>query len=388
MSLPSATRTLSILKTHQPHWDIFCRIVDNYGDIGVCWRLARQLQQEYGYRVRLWVDDLAVAQKLVPAIDLNLPGQFVEHIEISLWEACFPDTVVADVVIEAFACDIPQTYVESMVQTKPVWLNLEYLSAESWVKDFHLKPSPHGSLPLTKYFYFPGFNAGTGGLLREQGLIADRDAFQQSDIAQRDFCQRLGIGAHGSKVSLFCYSHAAVADLLHDMATSASTTHCLISDNQAATLAEAYLGHAIPLGQLAHKGRLTVQRLPFLSQQDYDRLLWLCELNFVRGEDSWLRAIWAGKPFIWQPYQQEEDTHLAKLDAFLDCYGTGPGQTSGQPFADAHQAWASGHWRTGDFGILHQRLSDLGHHAASQCNQLAREPDLAAKLVIFCKNFF
>jgi hypothetical protein len=24
----------------QLHWDIFCRVIDNFGDIGVCWRLA------------------------------------------------------------------------------------------------------------------------------------------------------------------------------------------------------------------------------------------------------------------------------------------------------------------------------------------------------------
>src|SRR5687768_1091610 len=108
-------------------WDIFCRIIDNYGDIGVCWRLARQLQQEYGMHVRLWIDDLQVAQRLIPAIQPELPSQFVDQVEISLWEACFPETVPADVVIEAFACDIPQTYLEAMADSKPVWLNLEYL---------------------------------------------------------------------------------------------------------------------------------------------------------------------------------------------------------------------------------------------------------------------
>ncbi|MBY0444112.1 MAG: elongation factor P maturation arginine rhamnosyltransferase EarP, partial [Burkholderiales bacterium] len=37
-------------------WDIFCRVIDNYGDIGVCWRLARQLSFEHGFAVRLMVD--------------------------------------------------------------------------------------------------------------------------------------------------------------------------------------------------------------------------------------------------------------------------------------------------------------------------------------------
>ena len=45
-------------------WDIFCTVVDNYGDIGVCWRLARQLAAEHGFAVRLWVDDLASFARL------------------------------------------------------------------------------------------------------------------------------------------------------------------------------------------------------------------------------------------------------------------------------------------------------------------------------------
>ena len=24
-------------------WDIFCQVIDNHGDVGVCWRLAREL---------------------------------------------------------------------------------------------------------------------------------------------------------------------------------------------------------------------------------------------------------------------------------------------------------------------------------------------------------
>jgi uncharacterized repeat protein (TIGR03837 family) len=57
--------------------------------------------------------------------------------------------------------------------------------------------------------------------------------------------------------------------------------------------------------------------LPWLSQQDYDKLLWACDMNFVRGEDSVLRALWTGKPFVWQIYPQQDGAHLPKLAAFL-----------------------------------------------------------------------
>src|SRR5664279_2251760 len=124
-------------------WDIFCRIVDNYGDIGVCWRLSRQLAQEHGLAVRLWVDDPAVAKRLIAHLDISLENQTIAGVEICHWQNSFKDTQVADVVIEAFACELPTNYLAAMVKTQPVWLNLEYLSAEQWMAESHLLASPH-----------------------------------------------------------------------------------------------------------------------------------------------------------------------------------------------------------------------------------------------------
>lgn len=385
-------------------WDIFCRIVDNYGDIGVCWRLARQLTDDHGIRVRLWVDDLAVAQRLIPAIDLRLPSQRIEDVEIAHWTADFPDTTVADVVIEAFACELPPRYLNAMASARPVWLNLEYLSAESWVADFHLRPSPHPRLPLTKYFYFPGFVEESGGLLREQGLITAREAFQRSPQAQAAFCRRLGIDRLRSaissdrdsansdsmtmRVSLFCYGHAAIDTLLADMAASAQPIHCLVSDPQVTARIEAWLGQPMAPGTTESRGNLHVLRLPFLSQDDYDRLLWLCDLNFVRGEDSWLRALWAGKPAIWQPYRQEEDAHQAKLEAYLVGKDADLEDELRAELQAIHRAWAEGRWHAGSIAWLQRHLTGLQAHAERYCHRLARQPDLATKLVIFCGNLF
>lgn len=41
-------------------------------------------------------------------------------------------------------------------------------------------------------------------------------------------------------------------------------------------------------------------------------------MNLVRGEDSLVRALWAGKPLVWHIYPQDDDAHVAKLSAFLD----------------------------------------------------------------------
>src|SRR5665647_615779 len=178
-------------------WDIFCTVVDNYGDIGVCWRLARQLAAERCFGVRLWVDDLASFRRICPNVVPGLDAQRSHGVEVRWWREPFPAVDVADVVVEAFACNPPASYVAAMAARprKPVWINLEYLSAESWVQGCHGLPSPHPSLPLMKHFFFPGFAAGTGGLLAERGLEQARERFQRSSAEQARFWEGMRLPA-------------------------------------------------------------------------------------------------------------------------------------------------------------------------------------------------
>ncbi|MBL8512778.1 MAG: elongation factor P maturation arginine rhamnosyltransferase EarP, partial [Betaproteobacteria bacterium] len=151
--------------------DLFCRVVDNFGDIGVCWRLARQLAVEEGIPVRLVVDRLDVAHALVPQIAPSKDLQLIQGVTLQRWQHAGLNCE-SELVIEAFACELPEDYLASMavLAAPPVWVNLEYLSAEPWVAEDHGLPSPHPRLPLTKHFFFPGFGANTGGLLRERGV--------------------------------------------------------------------------------------------------------------------------------------------------------------------------------------------------------------------------
>jgi len=375
-------------KVARPRWDIFCHIVDNYGDIGVCWRLARQLAHEYGLSVRLWVDELGIAQRLITGIEPSLERQAIDDVEICHWAEPFADEMVADVVIEAFGCELPQNYLAAMAKTKPIWLNLEYLSAENWVAEFHLRPSPHPALQLTKYFFFPGFTEQTGGLLREQDLIEKRDAFQNSSQAQARSWKKLAVADSAAlKVSLFCYADAPIVDLLESMAASSQPVLCLVPDSGILPTISEYFG-AGPLkaGDSLNKGNLTVRLLPFLSQDDYDCLLWACDLNLVRGEDSWVRALWAAKPMIWQPYRQQQETHLVKLQAFLDFYSAGLSEDASNVLREAHASWCSHGFAAENWQAVLAHLPELKGHAIKQAKQLAAHTDLAAKLVIFCQN--
>ena len=195
-------------------WDIFCSVVDNYGDIGVTWRLARQLVAEHQQSVRLWVDDLSAFVPLCPEADATAAQQMQQGVEVLQWPAQWQSVDVADVVLEAFACKLPEDYLQAMkARKKPaLWINLEYLSAEDWVSGCHGLPSlrPDG---LKRMFFFPGFGEGTGGLLREADLLARRRAFEQDPQARRAFLQGLGVFPESSArlVSLFAYENAGLA---------------------------------------------------------------------------------------------------------------------------------------------------------------------------------
>lgn len=370
-------------------WDLFCRVVDNYGDIGVCWRLARQLADHHGEggtHVRLWVDDLESFARLCPAISPRLPMQAIGSIEVCHWSSDVPNVDAADVVIEAFACELPPTYVAAMARRPrpPVWINLEYLSAEDWVEGCHLLPSPQPTTPLKKYFFFPGFTPGTGGLLRERNLKSTRLAFDTA--AEAAFWQSIGIPPRWNdelRVSLFCYQNPAVPEFLQSCAEGATPIHVLTSPGAATEQASGWLGRELVIGGSGQVGALTIRAIPFLSQDDYDRLLWSCDANFVRGEDSFVRAQWARRPFVWQIYPQAEDAHFVKLDAFLARFlqgFSGPAVIS-----DCWQAW-NGRGRISDCWPNYvTNLAEIRRYGEVWGCQLDHAEDLANNLVRFVR---
>lgn len=311
------------MHTAPARWDIFCAVVDNYGDIGVTWRLARQLVAEHGQQVRLWVDEPAALAHLWPAANPHLAQQALAGVDVWRWDAQVEHAEPADVVIEAFACELPAAYIARMAAQPrpPLWLNLEYLSAEGWVEGCHGLPSPQAG--LKKHFFFPGFTAKTGGLLREQGLMAAQAGFDR-----RAFLQTLNVPlAHLEQallVSLFAYADAPLASLFAAWQADSAPVIALLPAGRLVPLAAQALGvKQLAVGDVLTRGALTLVVLPFLPQDDYDQLLWSCDLNFVRGEDSFVRAQWAAAPMLWHIYRQADDAHLDKLNAFLDRYVSG-----------------------------------------------------------------
>jgi len=349
------------------NWDLFCRIIDNFGDIGVCWRLAKQLHVEHDLQIRLLIDDLDAAQVIIPNLNFSVNYQVCDEISITKWDEKTDFSEAAEVVIETFACGLPPVYLAAMVRQKSKWINLEYLSAEPWVADFHGKPSPQAN-GLTRYFYFPGFTEATGGLIRERSIAFSN----QQDKTNNTL-----------KISLFCYQHAPI----HDLFTALQSNHHVVSVYVPASsilpkIADFFGVGLIKVGDCLSRENLHVQVLPFLSQVDYDDLLRDCDLNFVRGEDSWVRAIWAGKPFIWQPYFQDENVHIKKLDAFLDLFYVNFEKK--EVVCEAHRYWAAGLTPKDVWQAYLDNLKAIETYTYQQAKQQAKQTDLAAKLVIFC----
>ena len=281
-------------------WSIFCRVVDNFGDVGVAWRLAADLASR-GERVRLAIDDAS-------ALAWMAPGG-AHGVEIVDWDD--GEATGSDVWVETFGCGWPDAAASRLrtMPRPPVCIDLEHLSAEAFVGRSHGLPLPRFDAvgqPLPSWCFYPGFDARTGGLLREPGLLDRRHAFDRTGwLARHDLALRQGERC----VVLFCYANDALPALLYALAER--PTLLLLTPGHAATEAEAVWS---PAGASGH---LRTCRLPRLTQTDFDALLWSADLNIVRGEDSFVRAMWAGAPFLWQAYPQDDGAEAAKVEAFL-----------------------------------------------------------------------
>ena len=373
------------MANHQ--WDIFCKVIDNFGDIGVSWRLAANLAAR-GQRVRLWIDDTSALAWMAPD---GCAGVTVMRWADPINVTCL-ETTPCDVLVEAFGCEVAPDFIASCVRIysaesqnnalKPLWINLEYLSAESFVAKNHGLTSLISTGPAAgwrKVFYYPGFTPETGGLLREPDLLQRRAAFDRCA-----WLRQQGVDWRGETlVSLFCYEPAGLAELVNDLERNGidgQPVRLLVAAGRATDAINSVLSrktleniHQTDLQTNEHGcEKLLISYLPLSTQTNFDHLLWASDINFVRGEDSLIRAIWAGKPFIWQIYPQDDDAHRAKLEAFLDMLAAPPCLRA------FHRVWN---------GLADEALPPLTNMPAWQASaghaqaRLAEHGDLTAGLI-------
>ena len=374
----------------QPTAWLFCRVIDNYGDIGVSLRLARRLN-EAGFQVALWHDHPAALAKLLG--DAPPPAAIRAH----HWQGDAAESIAAELavaapalVIETFGCDLPPAALAAVRAHRPLWLNWEYLSAEPWAEAMHGKPSLQAD-GAEKYFWLMGFSETSGGLLREAGYLTKQQAFLANPAAQAALRRRLGLPETPRRaVQCFCfgYTGAQWADWLAAWQAAGEALDVWLADRQ--IIHSLRQAGAIPEyalrepGSVWQAGAVRLIRIGFVPQAEFDAVLWLADMAIVRGEDSFVRAQLAGKPLLWHIYPQAEQAHLPKLHAFWHkAAALAPLPAAHQALSDDlnHAAALTPAARIENWRQLLQQLPQWRQAAGQWQGELLRQPDAVERML-------
>lgn len=305
--------------------DIFCEIIDNYGDIGVVYRTAKELQKIFPKsKIRVFLNRLDEFKKINSQV-LDLPSQNIDGIEYITFDYLRDNAnelLTAQVIIEAFGCQIPEEYMEIAYDNSELLINLEYLSAEDWIEDFHLQSSPLGRGKLKKVFFMPGFTEKSGGVItdsnyleRIQRVLENKEFYEKKYLSDIEDRENKIVG------TLFSYEKN-FTPLLEDLKKLDKDVVILaMGEKTQDSLRKILKNFSIEDFRNSLKyGKIEIRFLNFLNQEEYEELINIVDFNFVRGEDSFIRAVLTGKPYMWHIYCQEEYAHMDKIEGFLDKY--------------------------------------------------------------------
>lgn len=305
--------------------DIFCEIIDNYGDIGVVYRTAKELQKIFPEsKIRAFLNRLDEFKKINSQV-IDLPSQNIDGIEYITFDYLRDNAnklLTAQVIIEAFGCQIPEEYIEIAYDNSELLINLEYLSAEDWIEDFHLQSSPLGRGKLKKVFFMPGFTEKSGGVIadsnyleRIQRVLENKEFYEKKYLSDIEDRENKIVG------TLFSYEKN-FTPLLEDLKKLDKDVVILaMGEKTQDSLRKILKNFSIEDFRNSLKyGKIEIKFLNFLNQEEYEELINIVDFNFVRGEDSFIRAVLTGKPYMWHIYCQEEYAHMDKIEGFLDKY--------------------------------------------------------------------
>ena len=306
--------------------DIFCEIIDNFGDIGVVYRVAKEFKSIYNENIEIRVflnrlDEFLPLNKRAK----NVGYQKIDGIEYITNEYLAKNICTfspANVIIEAFGCNILEGYLNKAKDESSLLINLEYLSGESWIEEVHLMESPIGAKKLRKYFFMPGFKENTGGVIVDKLFLNRKLEVQNNksiyiekylpDLSDRDYF----IG------TIFSYEKNFLP--LLNVLLKNGKNNCLLVLGEKSQDSIKIILEKLDFVEVSkdsyEMGNLKIKFMPFLEQEEYEELINVVDYNFVRGEDSFVRALLTGKPFVWHIYLQEEMAHMDKIDGFIERY--------------------------------------------------------------------
>ena len=308
---------------------ILCRVVDNYGDIGFVYRLARELSSLSSIektQIRLIVSDLKSfnAMALPPGISTSLAVQNYNGWKVIDWNACAEGKCEftehpPKIILECFQCGRPEWLDEilfSAQTTQTVQIvNVEYLTAEDWADDFHLLKSGTRSALVKKINFMPGFTKKTGGLVLDKHFVSCVHSKTAALECLKKYASKKTVAliedTNLFRVIAFSYERnfENEARALSEFAKN--------SGRKVQVLLAPGLGNAPFKKAAAAFKNISVYDLEYLPQLAWDALLTLADFSFIRGEDSFSRACLSGIPFVWHAYPQEEEFQLVKAAAVL-----------------------------------------------------------------------
>ena len=302
--------------------DIFCEIIDNFGDIGVVYRISKELKKIFqNVRIRMVLNRLEEFK----AINKKVKDTDFQEIDglICVTEKYVKENAetfgTADVFIEAFGCNVPEEYIKRAKENSKLWINLEYLSGEKWIEDFHLCESLIDSKTLKKIFYMPGFSEKSGGVIIDSGFLErkeygknNREEVLKKYFPHVDIKDKL-VG------TVFSYekNFDNLLEVLKDY--KKETLLILMGEKTQKSFSEILQKKLREnFGKIVKYGKITMMYADFLSQEEYEEVISAADFNFTRGEDSFVRGILLEKPFMWHIYLQEEKAHMDKIKAFTE----------------------------------------------------------------------
>lgn len=339
--------------------DIFCQVIDNYGDVGVAYRLAREFKRVYpNKKLRFVINQIE---------ELNLIRKS-EDIEIILYKDISKIGNSADLIIESFGCEIPKEYMDKALKNSKLIINLEYFSAEKWVDDFHLQESFLGG-NLKKYFFIPGLSEKSGGILLDNEFLERK---KKVEANKEYYLEKFGIKEKYDLIgSVFSYEKN-FDSLIEELKKLDKKVILLILSEKTQKNFIKYFDNG------NNYDKIKFVKLPFFTYDKYEELLALCDFNLVRGEDSFVRALLLGKPFLWHIYPQDENTHIKKLESFLEKYCSNN--------KELKQTFINYNINKDNFSYFFKNFKEIEKYNKNYANYLIKNCNLMEKLINFIEN--
>ena len=339
--------------------DIFCQVIDNYGDVGVAYRLAREFKRLYpNKKLRFVINQIE---------ELNLIRKS-ENIEVILYKDISKIENSADLIIESFGCEIPKEYMDKALKNAKLIINLEYFSAEKWVDDFHLQESFLGG-NLKKYFFIPGLSEKSGGILLDNEFLERK---KKVEANKEYYLEKFEIKEKYDLIgSIFSYEKN-FDSLIEELKKLDKKIILLILSEKTQKNFIKYFDNG------NNYDKIKFVKLPFFTYDKYEELLALCDFNLVRGEDSFVRALLLGKPFLWHIYPQDENTHIEKLESFLEKYCSNN--------KELKQTFINYNINKDDFSYFFKNFKEIEKYNKNYANYLIKNCNLMEKLINFIEN--